>query len=404
MTYKLSEFAIINPKEYLIKGKIAKKVSMDMLQPFCRDIPTFTLEEYNGGMKFRNGDTIMARITPCLENGKTAKVNILADNEVGFGSTEYIVFRAKKQVSDPDYLFYLICSAIVRDPAIKSMVGSSGRQRVQTSVLEQLVVDVPPLEIQKRIGGLLKFVDDKIQLNRAINENLQEQVKAFFHSMFISSEDRFSWKTGTFSDLIESTLGGDWGKESPTGNNTEMVYCIRGADIPEVKVGNKGKMPTRYILPKNYAAKRLLPGDIIVEISGGSPTQSTGRVAAISQSLLDQYDKGMVCTNFCRAIKPKPGYSMFIYYYWQYLYDLNVFFSYENGTTGIKNLDLSGFITTEEIVIPPLDLIQKFNDYCQAVFDLTFANGLENEQLSNLRDTLLPLLMSGDLDVSGLDL
>ena len=172
MKYKLSEFATINPKEYLNKGKIAKKVSMDMLQPFCRDIPTFTSEEYNGGAKFRNGDTIMARITPCLENGKIAKVRILADNEVGFGSTEYIVFRAKDQVSDPDYLYYLICSPTVRDPAIKSMVGSSGRQRVQTSVLEQLVVNVPPLEIQKRIGGLLKSLDDKIQLNCAINENL----------------------------------------------------------------------------------------------------------------------------------------------------------------------------------------------------------------------------------------
>lgn len=222
--------------------------------------------------------------------------------------------------------------------------------------------------------------------------------------MFISSEDRFSWGSGTFSDLIDSTLGGDWGKESPTGNNTEMVYCIRGADIPDVKAGNKGKMPTRYILPKNYAAKRLLPGDIVVEISGGSPTQSTGRVAAISKSLLDRYDKGMVCTNFCRAIKPKSGYSMFIYYYWQYLYDRNVFFSYENGTTGIKNLDLSGFITTEEIVIPPLGLIQKFDNYCQTIFDQTFANGLENEQLSNLRDTLLPQLMSGELDVSNLDI
>jgi len=139
--------------------------------------------------------------------------------------------------------------------------------------------------------------------------------------MFIASEDRSSWKTGTFSDLIESILGGDWGKESPSGKNTEMVYCIRGADIPEVRSGNKGKMPTRYILPKNYASKRLLPGDIVVEISGGSPTQSTGRVAAISQSLLDRYDKGMVCTNFCRAIKPKTGYSMFVYYYWQYMYD-----------------------------------------------------------------------------------
>ena len=120
--------------------------------------------------------------------------------------------------------------------------------------------------------------------------------------MFISSDERFDWKKGVFADLIESTLGGDWGKESPSGGNTEMVYCIRGADIPEVKAGNKGKMPTRYILPKNYVAKRLLPGDIVVEISGGSPTQSTGRVAAISQSLLDRYDKGMVCTNFCMIV------------------------------------------------------------------------------------------------------
>ena len=95
---------------------------------------------------------------------------------------------------------------------------------------------------------------------------------------------------------------------------------------------------------------------------------------------------------------------MFVYYYWQYLYDRNVFFSYENGTTGIKNLDLSGFIATEEIVIPPADLIQQFDDYCQCVFDQTFANGLENEQLSTLRDTLLPKLMSGELDVSSLDL
>lgn len=232
------------------------------------------------------------------------------------------------------------------------------------------------------------------------NDNLEQQARALFQNMFITSEERFDWKDGVFADLIESTLGGDWGKESPSGNNTEMVYCIRGADIPEVKAGNKGKMPIRYILPKNYAAKRLLPGDIVVEISGGSPTQSTGRVAAVSQSLLDRYNKGMVCTNFCRAIKPKSGYSMYIYYYWQYLYDHNVFFSYENGTTGIKNLDLSGFITSEEIVIPPFELVERFDSYCQTIFDKIFANGLENEFLATTRDTLLPRLMSGDIDVS----
>lgn len=198
-------------------------------------------------------------------------------------------------------------------------------------------------------------------------------------------------------------IAGDWGKESPQGNFTQQVYCIRGADIPEVKAGNKGKMPTRYILPKNYKAKQLVDGDVVIEISGGSPTQSTGRIAAISQSLLDRYDKGMVCTNFCKALKPKHGYSMFLYYYWQYLYNRNVFFSYENGTTGIKNLDISGVIETEPIVLPPFELVSKFNSYCQSIFDITFAHGLESEQLAILRDSLLPKLISGELDISNID-
>ena len=208
------------------------------------------------------------------------------------------------------------------------------------------------------------------------------------------------WKVGTFSGIIESTLGGDWGKEFSTGNYTEQVYCVRGADIPEVKIGNKGKMPTRYILKKNYSLKKLLPEDIVVEISGGSPTQSTGRVCFISQALLDRYDKSMVCTNFCRAIKPKNSYSKFIYYYWLYLYDRNVFFLYENGTTGIKNLDLSGFLETEEIIIPNINDIVKFNDICSSIFEQTFSIGLENEKLASLRDTLLPKLMNGEIDVS----
>ena len=182
-----------------------------------------------------------------------------------------------------------------------------------------------------------------------------------------------------------------------------MVYCIRGADIPEVKAGNKGKMPTRFILPKNYATKQLVVGDIVVEISGGSPTQSTGRAAVISDALLARYDKGMVCTNFCKALKPKAGYSMFVYHFWQYLYDSNVFFGYENGTTGIKNLDISGIIDREEIVLPAPAMIAKFDTVCQSMYRIIYSNGLENEQLSTIRDTLLPRLTSGEIDVSDVD-
>ena len=168
---KLRDIADFNPRESLAKGVVAKKVAMDKLQPFCRDIPGYEMEPFSGGTKFRNGDTIMARITPCLENGKTAKVAVLDDEEIGFGSTEYIVFRAKDGV-DEDFIYYLVCSPFVREPAIKSMVGSSGRQRVQTNVVQNLEIMVPDYEEQKRISGLLKSLDDKIAANTEVNKNL----------------------------------------------------------------------------------------------------------------------------------------------------------------------------------------------------------------------------------------
>lgn len=168
---KLKDIADFNPRESIAKGVVSKRIAMDKLQPFCRDVPEYELEPFSGGTKFRNGDTIMARITPCLENGKTAKVSILDDGEVGFGSTEYIVFRAKDGV-DEDFIYYMVCSPIVREPAIKSMVGSSGRQRVQMNVVQNLDIMVPDYVDQKRISGLLKSLDDKIVANTKVNNNL----------------------------------------------------------------------------------------------------------------------------------------------------------------------------------------------------------------------------------------
>jgi len=274
-----------------------------------------------------------------------------------------------------------------------------GAGKFDTKRLQQLRVVLPSLQEQKKIISLLCPLDDKIELNNKINENLEQQAQTLFKKWFIENPDVPSWRKGTFSDLITKTISGDWGKDSPSGNNSEMVYCIRGTDIPEIRAGNKGKIPTRYILPKNYAAKQLVDGDIVVEISGGSPTQSTGRAAIISTALLNRFGKKMVCTNFCKALKPKAGYSMYVYHYWQYLYDMSVFFSYENGTTGIKNLDLNGFIETEPIHIAPAELVDKFDIFCQTVFSKVYSNGLENERLAELRDVLLPKLMSGEIQI-----
>ena len=303
---------------------------------------------------------------------------------------------------NPLFLYYLL---VYNKETIEAMGSGTTFKEVSGKAMRTVKVRIPSdMQSQIKIASLLDSIDSKIEANAKLNDNLQQQAMAVFKKWFVDNPDAISWEEGTFSDLIEKTISGDWGKDSPSGNNTEMVYCVRGADIPEVRAGNKGKMPTRYILSRNYADKQLVDGDIVVEISGGSPTQSTGRAAAVSNALLARYDKGMVCTNFCKALKPRAGYSMYVYYYWQYLYDRNIFFSYENGTTGIKNLDINGFIETEPIIIAPEDLVEKFDAVCQTVFSKIYANGMENEQLALIRDTLLPKLMSGEIDVSAVQL
>jgi type I restriction enzyme S subunit len=172
MMVRLADAVDFNPTERLAKGTFAKKVSMDKLVPFARDIPAWEVAPYGGGAKFRNGDTIMARITPCLENGKIAQVNILKDGEVGYGSTEFIVWRAKEGVTDRDFVYYLSQSPDIRDVAVKSMVGSSGRQRVQQAVLNNYTIDLPPLEDQIEIGKVLSALDARIAKNKAINNHL----------------------------------------------------------------------------------------------------------------------------------------------------------------------------------------------------------------------------------------
>ncbi|MFR7988942.1 MAG: restriction endonuclease subunit S [Anaerotignum lactatifermentans] len=325
-----------------------------------------------------------------------------SDEKIVLGQRLFCL-RCNTSILNPYYLAMYMRTSEYRAELVNHATGTSVLGLRQPALLKTKVRYLP-IESQNIIGEMYRVILSRIDNNKKINDNLQQQAQTLFREWFIDNPDAVTWKEGTFSDLIEKIISGDWGKDAPSGNNTEMVYCIRGADIPEVRAGNKGKMPTRYILPKNYAAKQLVDGDIVVEISGGSPTQSTGRAAAVSTALLVRYDKGMVCTNFCKALKPVTGYSMYVYHYWLHLYNMGVFFSYENGTTGIKNLDITGFIETEPILIAPADLVEKFDAFCQSIFAKVYANGFENEQLALIRDTLLPKLMTGEVDVSEIEI
>ena len=303
---------------------------------------------------------------------------------------------------DKNFVYYLMKSLW---DEFKNLEGQSTTLSILNKTLfSKMEVIVPDLSTQQKIAEVLSSLDDKIELNAQINHNLEEQAKAIFKSWFIDAPESKAWDSVPLKELVVAMRNGDWGKDNPCGNNTEVSYCIRGADIPDVNAGNKGKMPIRYILPKNYEKKHLVEGDIVVEISGGSPTQSTGRCAVISQALLDRYEQKIVCTNFCKALKPLDGYSHFLYYYWTYLYEKGCFFAYENGTTGIKNLDIAGIIENEFLQLPPIEIMEKFNELCDKVASTIFSNGTETERLAQLRDALLPKLMSGEIDVSEVEI
>ena len=367
---KLSDIAEFNPKESIKKDRMAKKISMEKLQPFCRDIPGYEIAAFTGGTKFRNGDTIMARITPCLENGKRAQVSILDDDEVGFGSTEYIVFRAKKNMTNADFLYYLVCSPMVREPAVKSMVGSSGRQRAQINVIERIEVAVPPLEEQQKIGSILRALDDKIELNNRINDNLEKQAQAIFKSWFIDYEP--------FNGMVPST----W-KEYRLVDFLPVITGKKNANVSS----DKGQYPF-FSCSQNIAwtDNYSFEGNAILVAGNGDFNVKwyNGKFEAYQRTYV--------------LIPYNPRYTSWLYY--AVKYNLAEITSAARGsvirfiTKG--NLENFSFLAPREL--DKCEIIDTFSTITHAIEQRV----QENYRLQALRDYLLPRLMSGEINVSSI--
>lgn len=389
---KLSDIADFNPRETIKKGAVAKKISMDVLRPFYRDVPYYTEECFSGGTKFRNGDTIMARITPCLENGKTAQVSILNDGEVGFGSTEYIVFRAKEGIADKDYLYYLVCSPEVREPAIKSMVGSSGRQRVQADVVKNLQIEVPPLVEQRKFGSFLKSFDDKIALNDKINKNLLEQALAIYKDWFCDyalSDGTLpeNWKITTIDAISSLVTRGIAPKYDDSSDQIVLNQkCIRDHTI-DISLA-------RRHLPKKINEKWISKGDLLINSTG---TGTLGRVAQVWFEA-----NNMTVDSHVTIVRPKDSILQKYIGFWGLSHESEIE-AQHTGSTGQTELPRDR-VKAMELPLPDEDTLSKFNELVIPMTSTVISNQEENARLSQLRDALLPKLMSGELDVSDIDL
>ncbi len=345
----------------------------------------------------------------CVRGSTTGRMN-WADKEYAIGRGLATIHH-KKGIGYKSFVKGLMDYKL--NEILNSATGSTF-PNVGKDLLNSLPVCVPPLPEQKVIANTLSCLDDKIELNTRINKTLEEMAQAIFKSWFVDFEPfqdgEFEdselgripkgWRVGTMGELILDTLGGDWGKESLQGNSTEEVICIRGADIPEIACGRKGKPAVRFILKKNLDKKQLSEGQIIIEISGGSPTQSTGRTSLITKELVSMADKPLICTNFCRALSfDRHSHSTFVYSMLQYQYNKDLFFLYENGTTGIKNLDTNSLFNQYRIVLPTHQVMIKYEDIFNTLLKIIYENGNQSDELSTIRDTLLPKLMTGEIRI-----
>ena len=157
------------------------------------------------------------------------------------------------------------------------------------------------------------------------------------------------------ADIIETFISGDWGEETVAEDTPNSVFCIRGADIVPITNHCFNGIPQRFVCDKTIENKTLKAGDLIIEKSGGSPTQSTGRIVYVSEDLIKA--KGnVVCSNFCTAFRVKAGWNpLYVYYFWQNVYNYGAFFNFEGKTSGIKNLQLDNALSAIDIEYLPLE-------------------------------------------------
>lgn len=412
---KLNEFCCLNPKTNILKDCIVKKIGMESLTPFCREINGFSEEIYSSGSKFQNRDILLARITPCLENGKIAFVNILNNDETAFGSTEFIVFREKQSVSDALFLYYFTISPDFRKRAISLMNGTSGRQRVDAKILGEEYFSLPPLDVQKRIAGILGALDDRIDVLRRENVVLEQMAQAVFQSWFVDFDIVRAKAAGTPESevcekyhitpelyaLFPSALTPDnlplgWEKKKLG----ELVQNIKKSVKPSVETEHKPYVPIDCITAKTLTLYDFKDGKEAQSslISFESRDILFGAMRAYFHKVCIAPFAGTTrSTVFCLRPKAPKDFSFALLSIFQ-----NRCISYASqnskGTTmpyAVWDNNLSEYQTEASTE----DMRVAFNEYLGNSFDKMMLNAQQIRALSATRDALLPKLMNGEIEV-----
>jgi type I restriction enzyme S subunit len=327
-------------------------------------------------------------------------------------------FRHFKEL-DSQLLYYWIGSPQGKVELQKCTIGSS-QSAFTIVLLKSMEIELPPLPIQQRIAGILSAYDELIENSQRRIKILESMARALYREWFVHfrfpghknhprvasplGEIPQGWEVKRLEVIIATHIGGGWGKETPDDDYTEPAWVIRGTDIPETRYSQVASVPHRFHSASNLRSRRLVAGDIVFEVSGGSKGQPVGRTLLVTPELLASLGGDVICASFCKRIQPDvAGYgSELLYLSFLEGYESGEIEQYQVQSTGISNFKWTEYIANTDRVVPPEALREQFRGHVASLFTQVATLGRKIQNLRRTRDLLLPRLLSGQIAVETL--
>lgn len=382
-----SGYKMINMGELFANDRI-KDIPMELVPLNDREIESSNILEQ---------DLLFARQSIVASGAGKCSI-VLEVPEITTFESHLIRVRLNADKANPLFYYYYFKTPFAN---MKSLVQQGVQAGIRGSELKNLSVFYPPLPTQRKIASILSAYDDLIENNlkriKLLEEKAQLHYKECMQDLSYSKTKREEF----IKDCLAFYIGGGWGEEDYKEGFTEPAFVIRGTDIPDAKKGEVKGVPFRYHKESNLASRNMQASDIVFEVSGGSKGQPVGRSILITEKMLQQFGKPVMCASFCKMLRPNENVTPeFFYLYLLASHENGVIAQYEkHSASNIVNYGFEEFIGEEKITIPKESELKAFTEKVKPIFTLISALGEQNGKLREARDILLTKLMNGQIEV-----
>lgn len=309
------------------------------------------------------------------------------------------------------YLYYWVKSSEGAGILYNTTIGSS-QKALTISALKNIKVSLPPRSVQDKIVEMVSAYADLIENNqrqiKLLEEAAQRLYKEWFVDLHFPGYENTKivdgvpegWTRNPIQDFISYEIGGGWGEELQNEKSMIPAYVIRGTDIKGLINGQLQSVPYRYHTAGSLETRKLLDGDIVFEVSGGSKTEGVARTVRIIDLMLKRWENSVICASFCKRIKPIPNFSQYLYdsFRWMRLNGKTQEYD-KKSASSIVNYRWKDFLAQEKILKPGEKTISRYNSIAGAIYTKIIVCSCQIEQAKMKRDLLLPRLMSGEVEV-----